>query len=95
MKEKYNGEELAVIAETEVAVDDILEEVDPKGFLTREVYMSPNRYMVNVVIRRKHRMTYSKESFSLGDITVAILGKKDGLHSYLEPFITKLAMREL
>lgn len=82
-----------VYPELHVAVYDILDELDPKGYLACEFKTMPSGYGVNVIIRRKHRWAYSKILFVVEELYTYYEGGR--LAEMIRPEIVKAIEKEL
>ena len=82
-----------VYPELQVAVYDILDELDPKGYLVCEFKTMPSAYGINVIIRRKHRWVYSKIMFVVSELYTHY--ENDNLAEMIRPEITKAVEKEL
>ena len=84
---------VTVYPELQVAVYDILDELDPKGYLACEFKAMPSGYGINVIIRRKHRWAYSKIMFVVSELHTHY--ENDNLAEMIRPEITKAVEKEL
>ena len=82
-----------VYPELQVAVYDILDELDPKGYLACEFKVMPSAYGINVIIRRKHRWAYSKIMFVVSELYTHY--ENDKLAEMIRPEIAKAVEKEL
>lgn len=82
-----------VYPELHVSVYDILDELDPNGYLVCEFKTMPSGYGVNVIIRRKHRRAYSKIMFVVSELYTHY--EDDKLVEFIRPEIVKAIEKEL
>lgn len=76
-----------------IAVYDILDELDPKGYLACEINNMPYGYGITVTIRRKHRWAYSKMMFLNTELHEYYMS--DNLAEMIRPEIVKAVEKEL
>ena len=82
-----------VYPELQVAVYDILDELDPKCYLVCEFKPMPSAYGINVIIRRKHRWAYSMIMFVVSELHTHY--ENDNLAEMIRPEIAKAVEKEL